>query len=109
MTGPPPDPIYLTSTQDLLGRFQLLPAYHKYVTTFYAKDAQSASSPGIPFPPNSPVRDKGKGKEKEKEPTISPVGDAQEADDDDGAKGEKKKKDTYKSLIKGIPGTPLIP
>ena len=38
-------------------------------------------------------------------------GDGGDGDDDDpvGGKGEKKKKNTYKHLIKGIPGVLLFP
>ncbi|KXN84733.1 hypothetical protein AN958_12160 [Leucoagaricus sp. SymC.cos] len=72
----PPPRQHLASTQDLLARFHLLPAYDKYVRPF-----------AIPSPP--------------------PPADGPEQDDDEGAaggKGEKKKKNSYKALIKGIPG-----
>ena len=38
------------------------------------------------------------------------LGDGGDGDDDDvtGGKGEKKKKNTYKHLIKGIPGVFLV-
>ena len=59
--------------------------------------------------------DKGKGKERERDAGAA-VGtpgadgaDAPDGEDDDGmgggGKGEKKKKNSYKNLIKGVPGT----
>jgi hypothetical protein len=105
-TGPPPAPIYLTSTQDLLARFNLLPSYDKYVRPYI-------TAAGHDHPPTpTPVPDiKGKGKEKE---AVSPAaaqspGDDHDHDHDDdgdgpGGKGEKKKKNNYKHLIKGVPG-----
>ena len=49
--------------------------------------------------------DKGKGKEVDLDP-----GDGADGDDDNvtGGKGETKKKNTYKHLIKGIPGVLLF-
>ena len=43
-------------------------------------------------------------------PADVDLGDGGDGDDDDaaGGKGEKKKKNTYKHLIKGIPGA-LLP
>jgi hypothetical protein len=105
-TGPPPAPIYLTSTQDLLARFNLLPSYDKYVRPY-------VTAVGHDHPPTpTPIPDiKGKGKEKE---VASPAaaqspGDDHDQDHDDdgdgpGGKGEKKKKNNYKHLIKGVPG-----
>lgn len=47
---------------------------------------------------------KGKGKAADMD-----LGDGGDGDDDDaGGKGEKKKKNTYKHLIKGIPGVFLF-
>jgi len=105
-SGPPPAPIYLTSTQDLLARFNLLPSYDKYVRPY-------VTPVGHDHPPTpTPIPDiKGKGKEKE---VTSPAaaqtpGDDQDQDQDDdgdgpGGKGEKKKKNNYKHLIKGVAG-----
>ncbi|KII85018.1 hypothetical protein PLICRDRAFT_31856 [Plicaturopsis crispa FD-325 SS-3] len=83
---PPPRPApQLTSTQDLLARFHLLPAYDKYVRPAYANNDDD--------PPLSPASPSAKGKERE----LTPMGDDE--------KGEKKKnKNSYKHLIKGIPG-----
>ncbi|KAF7974770.1 hypothetical protein HWV62_11239 [Athelia sp. TMB] len=54
-------------------------------------------------PPATPgAIDKGKGKEKELA-TATPD-DGQDGDDEDGGKGDKKKKNSYKHLIKGVPG-----
>ncbi|KAF9449524.1 hypothetical protein P691DRAFT_667328 [Macrolepiota fuliginosa MF-IS2] len=111
--GPAPPRQHLASTQDLLARFRLLPAYDKHVrpvATQYSHDGQIHSPP----PPIS----LDKGKARELDPALPPstpahappatnmTVDGADADDDDGAggKGEKKKKNTYKALIKGIPG-----
>ncbi|KAF9468038.1 hypothetical protein BDZ94DRAFT_1304781 [Collybia nuda] len=110
---PPPappqtHPVYLSSTQDLLARFALLPAYDKYVRPFAAPGETGLDQTG-PVPPNPGVGgmlDKGKGKEVAE--TLVSVGivDNGDGDDDDGpgGKGEKRKKNNYKHLIKGIPG-----
>ncbi|EMD33327.1 hypothetical protein CERSUDRAFT_67993 [Gelatoporia subvermispora B] len=99
--GPPPShPPYFTSTQDLLTRFQLTPAYDKYVRAYVTPVGQQ---------PQPGATDKGKGKEREPPlrdaPKSSPAATpgAVAADDEDG-KGEKKAKNSYKHLIKGIPG-----
>jgi len=57
--------------------------------------------------------DKGKGRERDSAvatPAEADHADGGDADDDDvpGAKGEKKKKNTYRHLIKGIPGMSLL-
>jgi hypothetical protein len=51
--------------------------------------------------------DKGKGKEMVVgTPGSSAVADGGDGDDDEAAgKGEKRKKNNYKHLIKGVPGT----
>ncbi|CCM04670.1 uncharacterized protein FIBRA_06856 [Fibroporia radiculosa] len=86
----------LTSTQDLISRFQLLPAYDKYVRPYALPVGQQ--------PPTAGTLDKGKGKEKELSlPPNATPGAAQEGEDEEG-KGEKKSKNTYRQLIKGIPG-----
>ncbi|CAK5268501.1 unnamed protein product [Mycena citricolor] len=90
----PPHPApRLASTQDLLARFQLIPAYDKYVRGA-AEDFADA-----------PDKGKGKARELNGSPVPQTPGD-QEPDDEDGglAKGEKKKKNSYKHLIKGVPG-----
>nr|GAT60714.1 predicted protein [Mycena chlorophos] len=95
----PPRPIQppprLASTDDLLTRFRLLPAYDKYVRD----EAHQQSD----------QQDNGKGKGREQPPSPAPQtpgGPDHDPDDDDGAqaKGEKKKKNSYKHLIKGVPG-----
>lgn len=52
--------------------------------------------------------DKGKGKEVVVTNPVhapqTPAADAQDGDDEDGGKGDKKKKNSYKHLIKGVPG-----
>ncbi|KAF7312369.1 hypothetical protein MIND_00250200 [Mycena indigotica] len=90
---PPHPPPRLASTDDLLTRFQLLPAYDKYVRD--DDDAQAQ-----PPPP-----DNGKGKAREQASPAPQTPGEQDGDDDDGQpKGEKKKKNSYKHLIKGVPG-----
>ncbi|KIL67626.1 hypothetical protein M378DRAFT_268788 [Amanita muscaria Koide BX008] len=124
--GPPPPQTLLASTQDLLSRFKLLDAYDKYVKNVTPTDEPSSglsramatdqhstqgsiASVAGAVPNGFGSVDKGKGKEVM---VDSPSGAgmpgkggssiATEADDD--AKAEKKKKNTYKHLIKGIPG-----
>lgn len=93
LTGPPRPRPLLTSTQDLLARFQLLPAYDKYVRPY-------APPVGLP---SAPV-DKGKGKEKEMSvPLAGTPGAVADGEEEEGD-GKKKAKNTYKQLIKGIPG-----
>ena len=95
-------PVYFRSTQDLLATFHLLDAYDKYVRPSNDKEDNEPSSPTAPS-----AADKGKGKEKEvtgaSPPPQTPAADP---DDDDlgGGKGDKKRKNTYKHLIKGAPG-----
>jgi len=96
-SAPPAPPVYLTSTQDLLARFHLLTAYNKYVTPHVTPSPDS----GVEFVPG----DKGKGKERASPAAQTPGGDGADADDEEGGThGEKKKKNSYKHLIKGVPG-----
>ncbi|KAF7336659.1 hypothetical protein MVEN_02100700 [Mycena venus] len=95
--APPQPKPRLASTNDLLARFQLLSAYDKYVR------------PPPDDPPEPPQPDNGKGKAREHHPSPTPQtpGADHDPDDDDAAqaKGEKKKKNnSYKHLIKGVPG-----
>ncbi|KAH9930092.1 uncharacterized protein B0H18DRAFT_1083995 [Fomitopsis serialis] len=91
--GPPRPRPLLTSTQDLVKRFQLLPAYDKYVRPY----APAVGQPSV-------AADKGKGKEKEMSvPLGATPGAVPDGEEDDGD-GKKKAKNTYKQLIKGIPG-----
>ncbi|KIY44063.1 hypothetical protein FISHEDRAFT_52127, partial [Fistulina hepatica ATCC 64428] len=85
---PPRNQIFFRSTDDLLGRFLLHPAYDKYVRSADIYDPTSEPGP----------TDKGKGRET--------VGNAasEGAEDHDGTKGDKKSKNNYKHLIKGVPG-----
>jgi hypothetical protein len=90
--GPSYPSPYFTSTEDLISRFQLLPAYDKYVRPFVDSSEQDGSA------------DKGKGKERDLSPSpepISALGNDPEDDDND----KKKKRNSYRHLIKGIPGT----
>ncbi|KAH9933639.1 uncharacterized protein BXZ73DRAFT_46172 [Epithele typhae] len=94
--GPPQPPPYFRSTDDLLRRFQLLPAYDKYVRPYAPPVSQLSAA------------DKGKAKEIPlREAASSPAAGTPAAggdgDDDDGGKGEKKMKN-YKHLIKSVPG-----
>jgi hypothetical protein len=124
--APPPSKQHLASTQDLLARFHLLPAYDRYVRPFTLPGddpalQQQPNDPQTPAPgpsvlapsPATGSVDKGKGRERDSAvatPAEADFADAGDADDDDapGAKGEKKKKNTYKHLIKGIPGVSLV-
>lgn len=104
----PPRP-HFDSTQDLLSRFQLLSAFDKYVKP-YSLPVDTSGVAQVPQLPNG--ADKGKGKEREVPPrdVASPTaahtpGAGNDGDDEDGqGKGEKKWKNSYKHLIKGIPG-----
>ncbi|KAJ7678851.1 hypothetical protein DFH06DRAFT_1265711 [Mycena polygramma] len=89
-SAPPQPPPRLASTHDLLARFHLLPAYDKYVRP----------------PPDDPPeqQDNGKGKARESPAPQTPGADHDPDDDDGQGKGEKKKKNSYKHLIKGVPG-----
>ncbi|KAF5391672.1 hypothetical protein D9757_002379 [Collybiopsis confluens] len=108
--GHPPFPAYIQSTQDLLGQFHLHEAYDTYVRPFVNTPQDPAAANAIATSPttsgaNGAGVDKGKGKEIVP-PSIAqtPAQDAQDPDDDEGGKGEKKKKNSYKHLIKGVPG-----
>ncbi|KAF9073439.1 hypothetical protein BDP27DRAFT_1318904 [Rhodocollybia butyracea] len=112
--GPQLPPAYIQSTQDLLGQFHLREAYDRYVRPFLNSSEDPAPNDrngtittsltttgqnGLPG-----ALDKGKGKEVAHVQT--PAADGQDVDDDDGpgGKGEKKKKNSYKHLINGVPG-----
>ena len=98
----------LESTQDLISRFHLLTAYDKFVRPLIAQEHEpnTAHLPTTPAIPS--LSDKGKGKERDPgTPTIASAatpGTHHDPDDDEGRDG-KKKKNTYRHLIKGVPGT----
>ena len=104
----PRPPQLLESTQDLISRFHLLTAYDKFVRPFINQenDPNTAQLPTTPAVP--PFSDKGKGKERDPgTPTVASAatpGTHHDPDDDEGRDG-KKKKNTYRHLIKGVPGT----
>ena len=81
---------YFKSTEDLLSKFQLLSAYDSYVCPF--------------LPPEEMSPDKGKGKQRDMSPTPDPHS-MHINDPDDDELGRRKKKNSYKHLIKGIPGS----
>ncbi|KAH8981566.1 hypothetical protein EDB86DRAFT_3066613 [Lactarius hatsudake] len=83
----PRSPQLLDSTQDLISRFHLLSAYDKFVRPFIAQEHDPSTAHLPTTPAAAPSSDKGKGKEH----------------DDEGRDG-KKKKNTYRHLIKGVPG-----
>jgi hypothetical protein len=88
--GPSRPPPYFKSTEDLLSKFQLLSAYDSYVRPF--------------LPPEEMSPDKGKGKQRD----MSPIPDPHSMhinDLDDDELDRRKKKNNYKHLIKGIPGS----
>ncbi|KAI0059214.1 hypothetical protein BV25DRAFT_1809491, partial [Artomyces pyxidatus] len=106
--APPHPPPLIQSTQDLITRFNLLPAYDKFVRPLNGPAEESTNHP--PTPGTTPIAttfDKGKGKERDPEtPGVASAttpGAPADGDDDDGKDG-KKKKNTYRHLIKGIPG-----
>jgi len=100
---------YLSSTQDLLARFDLLSAYDKYVRPFTTSTEtgldQMVSPPSIK-PNGNGAMDKGKGREVVATPDTPGMPDGGDGDDEEGVggKGDKKKKNNYKHLLKGIPG-----
>ncbi|KAK2460327.1 hypothetical protein APHAL10511_007716 [Amanita phalloides] len=132
--GLPQPQTLLASTQDLISRFNLLPAYDKYVKQTIVPATNGASVPAVSdinmtdqsshlAQGHSPSAlgatpsvvggsDKGKGKEKDvvmdgQAGMGMPLtgGSGVAGGTDDGMdKGEKKRKNTYKHLIKGIPG-----
>lgn len=107
---PPPPKQHLAATQDLLARFNLLFAYDRYVrpTVLPGDDPSIPSNPDGAMPTPGPSADKGKGKERDANsaPTPAAEGQGHDGDEDEAVgKGEKKKKNTYKHLIKGVPGT----
>jgi hypothetical protein len=110
--GPTPPRQHLASTQDLLSRLQLLPAYDKYV-----RPPQSSLDGPLDVKPNlngggntntqlpnpmSPLIDKGKGREVPVRGGDVDMHDPNDGDEDDV--GGKKKRNNYKHLIRGIPG-----
>jgi hypothetical protein len=106
----------LASTQDLISRFRLLSAYDTHVRPYIdllagADDAPAPPTPLLSTPASRPFTDKGKGKEREQSDPFpgvghapTPGGSGPDGGDEDG-KGEKKKKNNYRHLIKGVPGT----
>ena len=88
-TGPSRPPPYFKSTEDLLSKFQLLSAYDSYVRPFLpSEDMPSDTVKGegwdiLPTDPHS----------------------IHTNDPDDDELDRRKKKNNYKHLIKGIPGS----
>jgi hypothetical protein len=113
---PPKPSTHIRGTQDLVTRLGLLGAYDRHVRAHavpLVPPLSAAPGAGPPMSSISPsvVTDKGKGKEREASvglgvanaPTPGgPVGDGA----DEEGRGEKKRKNTYRHLIKGIPGMP---
>ncbi|KAF5327041.1 hypothetical protein D9619_004876 [Psilocybe cf. subviscida] len=100
---------HLAATQDLLARFNLLSAYDRYVRppVLPGDDPSIPNNPDGAVPTPGPGVDKGKGKERDgnSAPTPAAEGHGHDGDEDEAVgKGEKKKKNTYKHLIKGVPG-----
>ncbi|PFH53011.1 hypothetical protein AMATHDRAFT_138608 [Amanita thiersii Skay4041] len=108
--GPPSPPTLLASTQDLISRFGLLPSYDKYVRPYALHPSQTLSSTAIGSTSGSfGGIDKGKGREVVADgpggmgvPVLGGAGVAGAGEEE--VKGERKKKNTYKHLIKGTPG-----
>ncbi|EIN04940.1 hypothetical protein PUNSTDRAFT_146218 [Punctularia strigosozonata HHB-11173 SS5] len=108
---PPPNPLqpqtHLRSTEDLVTRFNLLSAYDKYVRPF-AVPARAQDETKGPEPTTPIGTDRWKGKQRESSvpcaaPTPAGLNDG-DGDDDEGGKGDKKRKNNYRHLIRGIPG-----
>ncbi|KAI5117368.1 hypothetical protein M0805_004358 [Coniferiporia weirii] len=126
---PPPGPSrrkpLFDSTQDLITRFKLLPSYDKYVRphaypvgsgAHYSNQTPASTGVLTPGPhhsaPTPGAVDKGKGRETSAitphtpgapTPTGADGGDGDDGDEE-GGKGDKKQKNSYRHLIKGIPG-----
>ena len=88
--GPSRPPPYFKSTEDLLSKFQLLSAYDSYVRPF--------------LPPEDIPSDKGKGKPRDMSPVLDPH-PIHTNDPDDDELDRRRKKNSYKHLIKGVPGS----
>ncbi|KZS92596.1 hypothetical protein SISNIDRAFT_455827 [Sistotremastrum niveocremeum HHB9708] len=101
-----PQSSLLSSTNDLIARFNLLPAYDKYVRSFGYNDPVNQTSAETRQSPSA----KGKGKELSRDRVSQRQGKSPENRmdlDEDGESGSKKKKSkegSYKHLIKGIVG-----
>ncbi|TRM65080.1 hypothetical protein BD626DRAFT_240408 [Schizophyllum amplum] len=102
-----PHPVYYRSTDDLLARFQLYPAYDQWVRPHV--------TPLDPNNPNEPPPDnKGKGRDDAMDvdtPLPPPPAGATPASEngkgegsEDAGKDEKKRRNNYRHLIKGLPG-----
>jgi hypothetical protein len=91
LPGPSHPSPYFSSTEDLLAKFRLLSAYDKYVRPFVDSSEHDSSI------------DKGKGKERDLSPSPEPT-TALGNDLDDDENDKRKKKNSYRHLIKGIPG-----
>ena len=109
---PPPPRQHLESTQDLLARFHLHSAYDRYVRPSVLPGNEAGSS-GAGAGLGMASGDKGKGKEVDMDggdgaanvgSEALPGGGEGEEDDGAAGKGEKKMKNSYKHLIKGLPG-----
>ena len=88
--GPSRPTPYFKSTEDLLSKFQLLSAYDSHVRPF--------------LPPDDASPDKGKGKQRDMSPIPDPHS-MHSNDPDDDELDRRRKKNNYKHLIKGIPGS----
>ncbi|KAH9959659.1 hypothetical protein BC827DRAFT_1134343 [Russula dissimulans] len=103
----PRPPQLLESTQDLISRFHLLTAYDKFVRPFVSQEYDPHGGQLPTTPPVAPSSDKRKGKERDPgSPAIASAATPathHDPDDEEGRDG-KKKKNTYRHLIKGVPG-----
>ncbi|TEB34805.1 hypothetical protein FA13DRAFT_1753727 [Coprinellus micaceus] len=110
--APPPPQQHLESTQDLLARFHLHSAYDRYVrpSIVTTGEAVGFTAGAGAFGASG---DKGKGRDFDMgssetggnvgSEVVPGTGDGEE-EDAAGVKGEKKMKNNYKHLIKGLPG-----
>ncbi|KAL1747106.1 hypothetical protein HDZ31DRAFT_80688 [Schizophyllum fasciatum] len=108
----PSPPVYLRSTDDLLSRFQLYPAYDKWVRPYVTP--LDPNDPNAPPPAAGASDTKGKARDDMMEvdgpipppPSgATPLSDSSKRDGaDEAGKEEKKRKNNYRHLIKGLPG-----
>ncbi|KAL1706818.1 hypothetical protein EV121DRAFT_268995 [Schizophyllum commune] len=108
----PPQPVYLRSTDDLLSRFQLYPAYDKWVRPYVIP--LDPNNPDQPLPSAGASDNKGKARDDMMDvdvpnPPLSAGAtslseSAKKEAADEAMKEEKKRKNNYRHLIKGLPG-----
>ena len=113
ITASPPPKQHLASTQDLLARFHLHLAYDRYVrpTIVNTGEAGGFGAGAGTFGDKGKSRDfemgSGEAGANVGSEVVPGIGDGED-DDGVGVKGEKKMKNNYRHLIKGLPGVFLL-